>query len=576
MQGLTAWPERVRGMNLFAADHLAQSILQRIAPDLLAAQATDLDSFGAFCGTELDAQAEYSDRIHPPAWKNTPVDPVHPGERRGKVYFNPRYQACHQEVYRRGFIAYAFDRQNPTPQLYPLIGQYLISQADIAIGCPVAMTHPVALIIERYAPDAVRKTFLHELTRTDGRAKSGGTWATEKHSGSDVAQTQTKAVPQGDGTVRLYGQKWFVSNTGSGLALATARPEGASAGSKGLGLYLVPSDLDDEGSIPNAYEITHLKEKIGTRGLATGEARLDGALAYEVAPPPGGLRLMMEALGCSRAHNAMAAAGVMRRALTEALCWTSHRETFGKRLIAHPLIRQRLLEIAGQWITGSLLAFEAARSFDAAWRSENDEVRIWSRLTTALAKYQTAEQAVWCVQKALGLMGGNGYTEDYPIARLYRDCMVLPVWEGPEQIQALELLRLIAGKTPGAPVFIKKLDDIQAGLPDRGMSREKERLHFLRNGLHGALLQLQAADDPAREAAATAFLHKMADTLSYALLCEHTAWTIKQGQETNRETDLLPVCDYYYATAFDRPVFPEPEGRLLFEHFVPVMSGLLS
>ncbi|MEG6508002.1 acyl-CoA dehydrogenase family protein [Methyloligella sp. 2.7D] len=563
-------PQTTQAPNSFTTDPFAQSILKRIAPALLEARAAELASFGAFCGGELDAQAAYSDRIHPPVWKAVPVDPAHPGTRRGAIFLNPRYDTCHQEVYARGFIAAGFG-EAPT-QLYAPLAQYLISQADISIGCPFAMTHPVALIVSRYAPEKVREKFLPELIRTDRQTKSGGTWATEKHSGSDVGQTETRAVPQGDGTAKLYGQKWFTSNAGSGLALATARPEGAergaAEGAKGLGLYLVPSHVDADWQTPNAYEITHLKEKIGTRGLATGEAKLDGAHAFEIAPPPDGLRVMMEALACSRVHNAMAAAGVMRRALVEAFGWIATRETFGKPLIERPLIRQRVAEIAVAWMAGSLLAFEAARSFDIAWASEAPAARLWARIATALAKYKTAEQAVWCAQKALGLVGGNGYTEDYPTARLYRDSVVLTVWEGPEQIQALELLRLIAGKVPGSAVFIAKLDEIHGKLPEETMRREREQLQFLRQGMHEALSQLEAADDAAKEASAGSFLHKMADTLSYALLCEHAAWELK----TSGETALLPVCEAFYTGTFTPKVFPAASADPLVENLDAILS----
>jgi acyl-CoA dehydrogenase len=565
-------------MNPSTPDPLAQSILWRIAPGLLEARAEELESFGAFCAGELDDQAAYSDRIHPPVWKNVPVDPAHPGERRGAIFLNPRYEACHQEVYARGFIADLSDEQNPAPQLWPLIAQYLVSQSDISIGCPFAMTHPVALIVAAHAPDAVREKYLPELTRTDGQTKSGGTWATEKHSGSDVGETQTVAMPQDsyqdsysvDGTVRLTGQKWFTSNAGSGLALATARVEGAGEGGTGLGLYLIPSHTDEDWQTPNAYEITHLKEKIGTRGLATGEVRLDGALAYEVAPPPEGLRVMMAALGCSRAHNALAAAGVMRRALMEAVSWAETRETFGKRLIGHALVRKRLLEIGTQWTAGTLLAFEAAAAFDVAWDSGDDAARLWSRLVTALAKYKTAEQAVWCVQKALGLIGGNGYTEDYPIARLYRDVMVLPVWEGPEQIQALELLRLIAGKAPGAEIFVRRLDEILDKLPEDGMTGETERLRALRDGLAESLTRLQSAGEAAKEASADSFLHAMSDILCYALLCEHVAWELSE----TGESALLPLCEAYYRSTFAPEPVASAEPDPLLEHFDTIMGAL--
>ncbi len=563
-----SYPAIVRGMNFYAADNVLQTFLRRTSPDLLQRWYEELDSFGAFCGRELDEQAEYSDRIHPPVWKNMPADPAHPGERRGKIYFNRRYEDCHQEVYRRGFIARAFDEKDHEPHLYAFIAQYLISQADISISCPFAMTHPVALIVERYAPEEIREKFLFESTRSDGKTKTGGTWATEKHSGSDIGGTETKAVYQSGGAVRLYGQKWFASNADSGLVIATARPEGAPEGSKGLGLYLVPSHIDDEWRVPNDYEVTHLKEKVGTRALATGEIQLDGALAYEIAAPPDGLRVMMEALGCSRVHNAMAAAGVMRRAFCEALCWASHRETFGKKLIEQPMVRKRILDLAVQWMAGSAMAFEAARSFDKALGGGEDYT--WSRIVTALAKYKTAEQAMWCAQKALSLVAGNGYTEDYPTARLFRDAMVLSVWEGPEQIQALELMRMIAGKEPGDKIFLERLSGIADEIAAAGFTAEKDNLDLLLETLGKSLEELRARPEH-MEFVADEFLHKMADVLAYALLCKEAAWELENSE--NRTKAL--VCDYYYRNILNRQITPSFASHPLLGEFDSLISSYL-
>jgi acyl-CoA dehydrogenase len=89
------------------------------------------------------------------------------------------------------------------------------------------------------------------------------------------------------------------------------------------------------------------------------------------------------------------------------------------------MIQKRLLDLQTEWLSGSAIAFEAARSFDAGRQP-------WSRIATSLAKNKTAEQAVWCTRKAMELVGGNGYTEEYPVAWRFRDAQVLTVWEGPE------------------------------------------------------------------------------------------------------------------------------------------------
>jgi alkylation response protein AidB-like acyl-CoA dehydrogenase len=144
------------------------------------------------------------------------------------------------------------------------------------------MTGAVAYILSRHGPAAVRARYLPLLTRRDGAALTGGTWATEKHGGSDIGGTTTVARPKGDHH-RLTGLKWFASNANGGIALATARPEGAGPGTRGLGLYLVPLTLED-GTV-NPLRFRRLKDKLGTTGIPTAEIDLLDSWAMEVAPP---------------------------------------------------------------------------------------------------------------------------------------------------------------------------------------------------------------------------------------------------------------------------------------------------
>src|SRR5262249_55082216 len=155
-----------------------------------------------------------------------------------------------------------------------------------------------------------------------------------------VGATTTVAVPAGR-HFALHGLKWFTSNANSGLAIATARPEGAPPGSAGLGLYLVPSHLEDGSA--NYYKIRRLKDKLGTKGLPTGEIDLLGTVAFEIAPPPHGFKLMMEALEYSRVHNAVGSAGAQRRALREALAWARSRRAFGRVLAEYPMVQDELI-----------------------------------------------------------------------------------------------------------------------------------------------------------------------------------------------------------------------------------------
>ena len=370
--------------------------------------------------TAVDEQADYTNRFAPPVLETLDEG----GRPRSAVRHNPLYAAVHREVYERGIVGLNYGPER-RPYVLTFAMGYLLAQSDISIHCPVTLTGAVAHVLDRFTPEAVRNANLPALVRMDGRAATGGTWVTEKQGGSDVGATATTAR-RTDGGIVLNGLKWFASNVDGGLALTLARPEGAAGGSGGLGLYLVPARGPD--GAPNRYRIRRLKDKLGTRGLATGEIELEDAHAVEVAPPPDGLRTMMAALGYSRVHNAMASAGIQRRAFAEALAHAETRSAFGQRLIAYPMVQDQLVEMQVRLEASVALAFAAARAFDAAL-SKTDE-QPWIRLVTALAKYLTAEWAITATSRAIEILGGNGYTEEYPTARLYRDAQVLTVWKG--------------------------------------------------------------------------------------------------------------------------------------------------
>lgn len=562
------WPERTRGLNFFSVDYNLQRFLTRHNPVLMQNDGVRLEDLGKFCSTKLDEQAEYSDRIHPPILKQEVVDLIRPDERRSYIYLNERYKDSQQELYRRELLAKCFAPGTKESHMLPFIGQYLVSHSDVSTGCPFAMTHPVAYVLAHCAPEFLRQKYLPELLRTDGATAVGGTWATEKHSGSDIGNTTTKVTKHSDGHYRLQGHNWFTSAIGFNrfLAIKTARPDGAPSGSKGLGLYLVPSHIDDDWKIPNEYHVKHLKDKLGTRGLPTGEVKLDGTLCYEIVPAGQGLKIMMEALGCSRIHNAMGSAGIMHRALLESLCWTSHRAPFGKRLIEQPIIQKRLTDIMTEWMAGSALAFQAAHCFDEAVHDPSQ--KPWGRIVTALAKFKTAEQAVWCADKALTLVGGNGYTEEYPTARQYRDAMVTKVWEGPEQIQALELMRMIGTSPAGTQLFMDKLTEIAQQLPD-AMAGEKGHIKTLNGNIH-AQFKILAANPASAAETADDFLRDMADILAYALLCEEAAWEVTHCNDQQK----LLVARHFYERMWKRCIGPAPTYEPLRKHFISIVNNI--
>ena len=465
---------------------------------------------------EVDAQANYTDRYAPPSLETYDRN----GEVVNRIVANPWYETQHQELYRRGIIGLPYVEDAPHVLTFAM--GYVLAQADISLHCPVTLTGAVAHVLGSRAPDDVRQRYLYDVVRMDGHAKTGGTWATEQHGGSDVGATTTVAVSAGD-HFALHGLKWFASNANSGLAVATARPEGAPPGSSGLGLYLVPSHLED--GRPNHFRIRKLKDKLGTKGLPTGEIELLGAEAVEIAAPPLGFKLMMEALEYSRVHNAVGSVGVERRALREALAWAKTRQAFGHPLSDYPMVQYELLRMRVQFEAGTLLAFEAAITFDEV--QQNTERRTWLRLVTALAKYLTAEYAITSARAALELIGGNGYTSDYPVARLLRDAQVLTVWEGPANIQALELLRLMAPRYQGWETYRKRAHEILDRTPD-GLGNLRQALAQRLQGDSDALA-ITLRDEQSAPRFARKLLHRMSQSLAFALLCEVAGEAYAEG-----------------------------------------------
>lgn len=476
-----------------------------------------LGEFSRWVQVEVDAQAAYTDRYAPPILETY----GHDGSVQNRIVLNARYEAQHEEVYRRGIIGLPYSED--APHLLSFTMGYLLAQADISLHCPVTLTGAVAYVLRYHAPQSVRASYLHELVRMDGPAKTGGTWVTEKHGGSDAGASATVAVKD-NSRFALTGLKWFTSNANSGLALATARPEGAASGSEGLGLYLVPSHL--ESGARNRYRIRRLKEKLGTRGLPTGEIELEGAEAVEIAPPPCGLKVMMEALEYSRIHNAVGAAGIQRRALREAVQWAKSRNAFGRTLIQFPMLQDQLLALRVRYEASTLLAFEAAITFDAALHDAGRH--NWLRVVTALAKYLSAEDAVQTARASLELVGGNGYTSDHPIERIFRDAQVLTVWEGPANIQALELIRMFDPKHAGSAEYEQRMSGILDRLPDavcalRPMlsARLTEDLNTIRFVMSGKQFAMRYARK---------LLHRLSQSLAFGLLCELASQTAADGR----------------------------------------------
>jgi alkylation response protein AidB-like acyl-CoA dehydrogenase len=287
------------------------------------------------------------------------------------------------------------------------------------------------------APELLARYLPRLLAEDPARMFQGAMFMTERFAGSDVGATLTTAVPEGSHW-RLTGDKWFCSNADADVALVLARPTGAGQGTRGLGLFLLARLLED--GTPNSYHIVRLKEKLGTRAMPSGEIRLEGAVAYLVGDLGQGFKQMAEMVNQSRLSNGVRSAGMMRRAVHEALAVARGREAFGRRLIEMPLMRRQLVKMIVPAEQALAMAAYTADCLDRADRGDS-EAQVLRRILTPLVKLRACRDARKVTGDGMEVRGGCGYVEEWIEPRLLRESHLGSIWEGTSNIIALDVIR---------------------------------------------------------------------------------------------------------------------------------------
>jgi acyl-CoA dehydrogenase len=526
------------GPNRYRDDPGLRFALARIlSPAQLTAAEPLLDELGRAAGGELDRLAAEADR-HPPVLRS--FDRT--GERVDEVVHHPAYRELERQAFGRFALA---SGRHPHVVKYALT--YLFAQAEFGVLCPVNMTDSLGRVLRRFGSPGLRERHLPRLAATDlDRLWQGAMFLTERTGGSDVGATGTVARPAAAGDAvpaglaadvplwRLTGAKWFCSNVDAELALVLARPEGAAAGTRGLGLFLLPRHLPD-GRL-NGCRIERLKDKFGTRDMATGEVTLEGALAHQVGDLDRGFVQMAVMINASRLSNAVRSAGLMRRAFAESLDHARRRTAFGRRLVDLPLQRRLLMEMLLDVEAALAAVVETAAVLERADAGDGEAARL-ARILTPLLKATVTRRARQTTGEAMEARGGNGYVEEWVNPRLVRDAHLGSIWEGTTNVVQLDVLRAMAREGAHRPLL-----DWAAGAPrpphagltrllDRAVRRldarcaevlalPDERRELAMPGLAPALYHLAAATCLAAEAAhqlaAEGSARKLVVALAYA------------------------------------------------------------
>jgi acyl-CoA dehydrogenase len=433
------------GQDFYAIDAGLQQLLALYLPEAIRAHLIPhFKRLGLLAGGPLDELAREADR-------NGPV--LHPRDKFGRdedwIEYHPSYREM-EDIAFRDFQFHAMSHRAgvlgldaPMHPVAKYACQYLFVQGEFGIMCPISVTDTSIYLIRKYASVQLKDYLLSRMLSADPAVQWKGTqFMTEKAGGSDIGRVETVARNEG-GTWRLYGEKWFCSHADADVALMLARPEGAPDGTKGLALFALPRRLEDGSR--NSYRIVRLKDKLGTRSMASGEIRLEGAVAYPVGRLDQGLKQMMDQVNLSRLSHGVRAAAMMRRCVNEALTVARHRVAFGKAIVEHPLLRRQLMKLivpTEQALSMAMAAAATMAEADAGSAQAADMLRI----LTPLVKFRACRDNVTVATGAMEVRGGNGYIEEWVNARLVRDAQIGVLWEGTSNINALDVIQRAVGR----------------------------------------------------------------------------------------------------------------------------------
>ena len=374
------------------------------------------------------------------------------GRRIDEVAFHPAWHA----VMRLAMAASVHNLpwREPAPGAYVARSalHHLLAEVEAGSCCPLTMTF--ACVPALRADKAIFAAWEPALLGTEydprlvplaeKRSVTVGMAMTEKQGGSDVRANTTRAEPAGaPGEYRLVGHKWFCSAPMSDAFLTLAQAE------RGLTCFLVPRVLPDGER--NAFAIQRLKDKLGNRSNASSEIEYRGTYAVRLGEEGRGVRTILEMVHHTRLDCVTGSAGLMRRALAEAVHHAAHRSSFGRRLAEQPMMQSVLADLALESEAATALGMRLARAYDEA--GADPGARAFARIATAVAKYWVCKRAPAMIYEAMECLGGNGYVEESILPRLYREAPVNAIWEGSGNVICLDVLRAMVREPESVPAL---------------------------------------------------------------------------------------------------------------------------
>src|SRR3954464_14432201 len=424
-------------VDLFASD---RALRDAVAANGAGGEAVALSEFGRHWGTAAMFDAARLANENTPKLKAFDTK----GFRRDVIEFHPAYHGFMAESMKAGLHASTWtadgSRAGPPSEVARAARYFMVAQVENGHMCPITMTRACvgALAVE---PAVLQKMIGKITSRTydpsfrpwwEKDSITLGMGMTEKQGGTDVRANTTTAMPVENG-YSITGHKWFMSAPMCDAFLVLAQAPG------GLTCFLMPRFRPD-GSV-NALHFQRLKNKLGNRSNASAEVEFAEAFAWRVGEEGRGIRTILQMVQLTRLDCAIASAGSMRMALAQALHHARHRTVFQKKLADQPMMRALIADMALEVEGATALMMRLSRSFDLAASNAKEAAR--ARLLTPAIKLLVCTSAFGFIYEAMECLGGNGYVEETPLARLYREAPVNAIWEGSGNVMCLDVLRAL-------------------------------------------------------------------------------------------------------------------------------------
>ncbi|NYT63851.1 isovaleryl-CoA dehydrogenase [Alcaligenaceae bacterium] len=387
------------------------------------------------------------------------------GHRVDRVRFHPGWHEFMRMAFMQGMHCSAWMSPRPGAQVARAATYLLHGQIEAGSLCPITMTSAAIPVLARepWFDTISSRLFSPRYDSRDmpvsGKASMMiGMGMTEKQGGSDLRSNTTQATPLGAGgpgeSYRIVGHKWFFSSPMSDAHLVLARHNDA------LSCFYVPRWQDDGSK--NAIHLQRIKNKLGNSSNASVEVEFTDAVGVLVGPEGRGIATLVEMASYTRLDCVLGSTALLRQAVVQALHHARYRMAFGQPLIRQALMRSVLTDLALESEAATVLSLRLARAFDT---TEDPLEHAYRRILTPAAKFWICKRSIEAAGECMEVLGGNGYIEDGPLARLYREAPVNSIWEGSGNVMCLDVLRAIKRHPDQAQALFAALEQGCVGEP---------------------------------------------------------------------------------------------------------------